>query len=134
MLKRFFFAVAPMVLLAGSVVADDSLLSSIAKMDLSGSAGNPTASDDADELGQADVDALLGDDEGQSTEEAVAACFRRIGYGYGYRSYGYRSYRGYRSWCSPVYRTYYSYPSLHCYRPVTYSYYTPVYTHYWGCW
>ena len=71
--------------------------------------------------------------KGRAQEEAVAACFRRIGYGYGYRHYNRCRHYGYRSWCSPVYRTYYSYPSLHCYRPVTYSYYTPVYTSYWGC-
>jgi len=138
MLKRFLFAVAPMVLFAGSVMADDSLLSSIAKMNLDGAAGNSAQAEEVDELGQADVEALLGDGEEQSTEEAVAACFRRIGYGYrsyGHHGhYGHRSYYGYRSWRSPVYRSYYSYPSLHCYRPVTYSYYTPIYTNYWGCW
>lgn len=129
MLKRILFAVAPMMLLAGSVMADDSLLSSIAKMDLKN--GNNATMEDTDDLGQADVDALLGDGE-ENSEEAIAACFRRIGYGY--RSFGCRSYYGYRSWCNPCYRTYYSYPALHCYRPVTYRYYTPIYSSYWGCW
>ena len=136
MLKKFLFAVAPMVLVASSVMADDSLLSSVAKMDLDGAVADTSQVDADDDLGQADVDALLGEGEEQSAEEAVAACFRRIGYGYrsyGYRSYGYRSY-GYRSWCNPCYRSYYSYPSLHCYRPVSYSCYTPVYSSYWGCW
>ena len=36
MLNRFFFAVAPMLLVAGSVMADDSLLSRVATMDLDG--------------------------------------------------------------------------------------------------
>jgi hypothetical protein len=128
MLKRILFAVAPMMLLAGSVVADDSLLSSIAKMDLKN--GNNATMGDTDDLGQADVDTLLGDGE-ENSEEAIAACFRRIGYGY--RSFGCRSYYGYRSWRSPCYRTYYSYPALNCYRPV-YRYYTPIYSSYWGCW
>lgn len=130
MLKRILFAVAPMMLLAGSVMADDSLLSSIAKMDLN-NGNNTQAVEDTDDLGKADVDALLGDGD-ENSEEAVAACFRRIGYGY--RSYGCRSYYGYSNWCSPCYRTYYSYPARHCYRPVSYSYYTPVYSSYWGCW
>ncbi len=34
MLKRFLFAVAPMMLVASSVMADNSLLSAVAKMDL----------------------------------------------------------------------------------------------------
>jgi hypothetical protein len=135
MLKRFFFAVAPLMLIAGTVVADDNLLSAVAKLD----ADKPTATETAemDDLGQADVDALLGEGEEQQ-EEAIAACFRRIGYGYGrgygrgygygYRSYGHCSYRFYRPTC---------YPSYH-YRPVYNScytsYYTPIYSNYWGCW
>jgi hypothetical protein len=136
MLKKILFAVAPMMLIASSVMADDSLLLKVASMDLDGAGSASAQVADADELGQADVDALLGDDE-QSGEEAIAACFRRIGYGYGYRSYGYRSY-GYRS----CYRSYNYFPSYnYCYRPVTYSYcapvyssYVPVYSSYWGCW
>ena len=129
MLKRFLFAVAPMLLVAGSVMADDSLLSKVATMDLDG-ANVALADVENDDLGQADVDTLLGDDEA-SSEEAIAACFRRIGYGYGYRSH-------YRSCYRPFYRSYSFchnyYPALHCYRPVTYSYYTPIYRSYWGCW
>jgi hypothetical protein len=133
MLKKFIFAVAPMMLVASSVMADDSLLSRVASMDLDGAMSAPTAVEDADELGQADVDALLGDED-DSGEEAIAACFRRIGYGYGHR--GYRSYGhyGYRSFYN-CYR-----PYRHCYTPV-YSYcrqvyhsYAPVYNSYWGCW
>ena len=128
MLNRFFFAVAPMLLVAGSVMADDSLLSRVATMDLDG-ANAAVADVEADNLGQADVDALLGDDQ-ESSEDAIAACFRRIGWGYGYRSC-YRPF--YRSCYRPFYRTYH-YPALHCYTPVTYSYYTPIYRSYWGCW
>ena len=133
MLKKVFFAIAPMMLVASSVAADDSLLLKVAKMDLSGAGSATVEVDSADELGQADVDALLGDDE-QSGEEAIAACFRRIGYGYRYGGYRscYRSF-GYRSWynCYPNYRYRY------CYRPVTfpvYTTYTPIYSSYWGCW
>ena len=128
MLNRFFFAVAPMLLVAGSVMADDSLLSRVATMDLDG-ANAAVADVEADNLGQADVDALLGDDQ-ESGEDAIAACFRRIGWGYGYRSC-YRPF--YRSCYRPIYRTYH-YPALHCYTPVTYSCYTPIYRSYWGCW
>ena len=89
MLKRIFFAVAPLMLIAGTVVADDDLLSAVAKLD----ADKPTAAEteEMDDLGQADVDALLGEGE-EEGEEAIAACFRRIRYGYGYRSFGYRGY------------------------------------------
>ena len=137
MLKKFLLAVAPMMLVASSVMADDSLLLRVASMNLDGAQIAQADVEDADELGQADVDALLGDDD-ESGEEAIAACFRRIGYGYGYR--GYRSYRhyGYRSSYS---RYNYGYRSFgHCYTP-HYSYYrpvycnyTPIYSSYWGCW
>ena len=116
-----------MLLVAGSVMADDSLLSRVATMDLDG-ANAAVADVEADNLGQADVDALLGDDE-ESSEDAIAACFRRIGWGYGYRS----CYRSYYNCYRPFYRTYH-YPALHCYTPVTYSCYTPIYRSYWGCW
>ncbi len=133
MLKRIFFAVAPLMLIAGTVVADDNLLSAVAKLDADKA---PTA-ETMDDLGQADVDALLGEDEDEQ-EEAIAACFRRIGYGYGNRGYGFRRY-GFRSYnCfSPVRHCYTSYPSYY-YRPVYNScyssYYTPIYSNYWGCW
>lgn len=132
MLKRILFAVAPLMLVATSVMAEDNLMSRLAKLDTN-DAGTAQVID-ADELGQADVDALLNDDEDKSSEDAVAACFRRVGYGYNYgRSYRSHNY-GYRSHYSPVYCNYsYCTPTYH-YTPVTYSYYTPVYTNYWGCW
>jgi hypothetical protein len=135
MLKTILFAVAPMMLVASSVMADDSLLARVAKMDLTNGDSFAANVADADELGQADVEALLGDGEEPNGEEAIAACFRRIGYGYR-RGYGHRSYGcyGYRSFHRPCYRTYYSYPSISCYRPVCHNYYTPVYNNYWGCW
>jgi hypothetical protein len=102
-------------------------------MDLDGTMSAPAAVDDADALGQADVDALLGDEE-NSGEEAIAACFRRIGYGYRYRGHRSYSHYGYRSFYN-CYRSYH-----HCYTPV-YSYcrqvyhnYAPFYNNYWGCW
>ncbi|MEM8669433.1 MAG: hypothetical protein AAGG48_18050 [Planctomycetota bacterium] len=134
MLKKILFAAAPMMLVASSVMADDNLLAKVAKMDLNAANSSSTQAAEVDELGQADVDALLGDDE-TSGEEAIAACFRRIGYGYGYRS---RGFYGYRS----CYRSYGYFPSHRfCYRPVTYRYcapvytsYAPIYSSYWGCW
>ncbi|TWU38320.1 hypothetical protein [Novipirellula artificiosorum] len=134
MLNRILFAVAPMILVASSVVAEDNLLSRIANMELSDSVA---AVDDRDDLGQADVESLLNEGEESSGEEAIAACFRRIGYGY--RHSGYRSYHSYYR---PCYNTSYSYgynfsssyyPRYHSYAPC-YSHYTPVYTSYWGCW
>lgn len=130
MFKKMLFAVVPMLMVASSVMADDDLLTAIASLDADKVA--VAAVDDADKLGQADVDALLGDDDADG-EEAVAACFRRFGHGCGYGSYSYRSYYNCYSPC-------YSY-GYSCYTPVTYSYYTPVtyscytpcYTSYWGC-
>lgn len=138
MLKRILLAVAPVVMMFGTVSADDDLLKSLAALDTSlvatADVAADTALEDEDDFGQADVDALLGNDD--NDEDAVAACFRRVGYGYGYspsyRRYGY-SY-GYSS--SYYYRPTYSY---NCYRPVTYTYYhpvtyhVPVYTSYWAC-
>ncbi len=134
MLKKILFAVAPMMLIASSAMADDNLLAAVAKMDLDSANGASVATIDDDDLGQADVDALLGNDE-VSEEEAIAACFRRVGYGYRYRGWGYSSYRS-------CYRSYSCFPSYnYCYRPVSYSYctptytrYAPIYTGYWGCW
>ncbi len=150
MFKKFLSAVVPMMLVATSAFAGDDLLATIASLE---GADNAAQVDDAETLGQADVDALLGDDDDASGEEAVAACFRR-GFGNSYGSYGgysgynsycgysgynynnYNSYGGYSSYCSP------SYSYNYCYTPVTYSYcapvtyscYSPCYNSYWGCW
>ena len=139
MLKRILIAVAPIVMIFGTVSADDDLLKSLASMDTNSIVAVDSADaalEDADDFGQADVDALMGDDD--KDEDAVAACFRRIGYGYGRsysrgygHGYGYRSYGyGYGHGC---YRPSYSYyrPCYSYYRPVTYH--VPVYTSYWAC-
>ncbi len=151
MFKKFLSAVVPMMLVATSAFAGDDLLATIANLE---GADNAAQVEDAETLGQADVDALLGDDDDASGEEAVAACYRR-GFGNSYGSYGgyggynsysnynsycgysnYNSYGGYSSYCSP------SYSYNYCYTPVTYSYcapvtyscYSPCYNSYWGCW
>ncbi|WP_044251329.1 hypothetical protein [Rhodopirellula sp. SWK7] len=140
MSKRNLLAALPMFLFAGLMMsmtagANDDLLSRLASSELDTSAQVESGADidDAD-LGQADVDALLGEgEEATDSEEAIAACYRRFGRSYGYRSYGYSSYR-YSSYYTPTYRTHYHYTPSYYYTPVTYSYYTPVYTSYWGCW
>ena len=138
MLKRILFAVVPMVLFAGAASADDDLLSKLANMDdakiTATAAVDNDATVDDDDLGQADVDKLMGDDD--KDEDAVAACFRRVGYGYGHSYGGYSSYGyGYSSYNYHCYT-----PTYRIYRPVTYTYhvpvvryYTPIYTSYWGC-
>ena len=132
MLKKILFAVAPMMLMASSVMADDDLLSKVASMDLSGASNASVAAvASSDDLGQADVDALMGDTE-QSGEEAVAASFRR--FGHGYRSYGHRYHYGYRNYGWGNHYSYYRPYRHHYYTPVVYSCYTPVYSSYWGCW
>jgi hypothetical protein len=136
MLKRFLFAVVPTLLVASSVRGDDDLLSAVATLQGDQSPVAAEVADaDTDLLGQADVDSLLDEDETDG-DEAVAACFRRYGGGYG--SYGgfrssYCNY-GYSYSCYPSYS--YCYTPVHytCYTPVTYGCYTPCYTSYWGCW
>ncbi len=140
MSKSILFAIIPM-LFCVTVKADDDLKSMMAKLD---NAPAAAAAVEQDKLGQADVDALLGE-ETTDGEEAVAACFRRFGGGYG--SYGYSSYSCYRpsySYCyapsyNYCYTPYVSYSTSYttCYTP-SYSYcyspcYTPCYTSYWGC-
>ncbi|MEM9588595.1 MAG: hypothetical protein AAGA03_15040 [Planctomycetota bacterium] len=137
MLKRILFAAAPLMLIAGSVTADDNLLASIAMLDANTADATMESEAGDDLMGAADVDALLSDGEETSDEEAIAACFRRIGFGYGYGGYrGYRGYRGFNSWHSPIYRGYNHchYPVVRHYRPISYSCFTPVYSSYWGCW
>lgn len=133
MLKKFMFAMIPMVMLAGSAVGDDDLLSKIGSIDVD-SIGNASAEVQEFDLGDVDVDGLL-DNENEESDEAIAACFRRIGYGYG-RSFGRSHYRYSYNWHRPRYTNHYSYSCyrpLYCYQPVHYSTYTPVYTSYWGC-
>ena len=132
MLKRMLFALAPLALcLTGSVHAEDDLLSAVKVFD--GEAQAETAAPPVDKLGQADVDALLGDDE--NDEEAIAACYRRVGFGWGggYRNFGYRSYSF--SYHRPVSYGYgFGYNRFPRYYSPVVSCYTPVYRSYWGCW
>jgi len=145
MFKKFLIAAVPMILVATSAFAGDDLLSTIANFE---GADDAAQVEDADTLGQADVDALLGEDDDENGEEAVAACFRR-GFGHNYGSYGgYSNFNnncGYRSYCAPSfsYSSFnYCYPVQQCYTPVSYSFcapvsyscYSPCYNSYWGCW
>ena len=129
MLKKFMFAMVPMIMLAGSAVGEDDLLAKVANMDAD-AIGNASAEVQEFDLGDVDVDGLLDEGDGEE-EDAIAACFRRIryGYGFGHRHYSY-------NWHRPVYTSHYTYSyyrPLYCYQPVRYTYYTPIYTNYWGC-
>ncbi len=148
MFKTALLAIAPLMLFACSVHADDDLLTAIAKLDTDNHAVAQVDSA-TDSLGQADVDGLLGDDQ-ENDGDAIAACYRRFsghggGYGHSYGSYGGFSNFGHRSYCyspcynhystySPCYSPSYTYcaPSYTYYTP-SYSCYTPCYTSYWGC-
>lgn len=141
MFKKLLFAVAPLMLVAGTVVAHDNSLSTVAK--LAADTSDSAQTDVIDELGQTDVDALLGEGE-EEPEEAIAAGFRRFGhrygrsYGHGYgHSYGYRHGYGYGNGYGHGYGNGYGghgFGHSYYYQPVHYSYYTPVYSSYWGCW
>ena len=128
MVKKFFLVVA-LVLMAGSVKADDAITSS----DLKGISDVDNAVVEANV--NIDVDAIANKTD--KSEQAVEACFRGWGgcyggYGYGY-GYGYGC--GYNYGCYNYY-PYYSYSYFPCYsysfyRPVCYTYAYPLYT--WGC-
>ncbi len=150
MTTRILFAVAPLMLLAAlvstSAQAGDDLLSRLAASELNQAEDADT--DDADlndaEMGLADVEALMNESEDVEDEKAIAACYRRFGRSYGYSNYGRTNYGysnyGYSSSYSHGYTpSYYSssyshYTPSYCYTPVTYSYCTPSYNNYWGCW
>jgi hypothetical protein len=138
---RNLFAIASVMLLAtlvttANVRADDDLLTALAAAE---SNSTESLNDfEEDEMGMADVESLINDGEEEVDEsEAVAACYRRFGRSYGFRSYGYRSYgySSYRSCYTPsFYSSYRFHTPSYCYTPITYSYCTPVYSNYWGCW
>ena len=128
MLKKVLFALVPMVMLVGTVKADDSLFNiSLAEVT---DADNMIEEVSLDGL---DVDQLAS--EAGESDEAIEACFRRFGYrrhaGYGYGYNHYRYNYGHYNYCyRPAYRSYY------CYKPVVYTTYCyrPVhYVQYWGC-
>lgn len=151
MFKKFVFVAVAMLMAANSVMANDDIASMLANLD--GAKDKSVQVEDADLLGQKDVDALLGDDKNDG-EEAVAACFRNYGHSHGsynnchsnwysgYNNYNYNYNHSSYSYCTPnSYNYNYCAPSYcytpttyTCYTPVTYTCYTPCYTSYWGCW
>jgi len=147
MLKKFVFVAISMVMSAQSAMANDDLASMVANLD--GAKDKSAQVEDADLLGQDDVDALMGEKK-QDGQDAIAACFRRGGYGGGFGSYGghgnHNCFNNY-SYCAPsfsynCYSPSFCYtPNYSCYAPVNYctpvsyiSCYSPCYTSYWGCW
>ncbi|GEM_PF-828787 len=131
LLKNMLLAIIPALVLACTVQAEDNdLLNELAA---GGEVGIAVADIQVEELdfGDLDIDQLADAAEPEE-DDAIEACFRRVGYssyGHGY-SYGHRypsyghCYPSY-SYCRPLY-------SYHSYR----TYYTPicapVYS-YWGC-
>ena len=141
MFKKFVFVAVSMFMAANSVMANDDVASMLAKLD--GAKDNSAQVKEADLLGQKDVDALLGEDD-KDSEEAVAACYRRVSHGGGYGSYsnyGNYNFNSCYSYCTPYTSYSYNYcaptycytPTYTCYTP-TYTCYSPCYTSYWGCW
>jgi len=130
MLKKFVFALIPMIMLAGTAMGEDDLLVKIGGLDVNSIGAASVDIEDFD-LGNVDVDGLVDAESGEG-EDAIAACFRRIGYGSGF---GHRGGYGY-GWHRPIYTHHYSYnfcQPLYCYQPVHYTRFTPIYTNYWGC-
>lgn len=130
MFKNFALAIAGLVFVVGSAQADDDMLSQLSNLDVSAinDAAAEVATLDLDEL---DMDGI--DEANEGDEDAIAACFRRIGYSsYGHYGYGYRSY-SYGHYYRPYRTVHYYRPVVRCY-PVTYAttYHAPVYNSYWG--
>ena len=128
-MRKMLFAIVPMVLAIYSVNADETL-----DLDVS-SISDAAIEIEEPNLDDLDVDALADKANGEGSEDAVEACFRRFGYGhssYGY-GYGYRSYRPYYSY-HRYYPSYHSYRPVHYYRYPVVSYPVVSYHHnYWGC-
>ncbi len=128
LLRNLVFAIVPAMVLACTARADDNdLMSELANIDSLAIADADINVEDLD-LGALDVD-QLADSAGQDDDQAVEACFRRIGY-HSYSRHYYPSYS---------HHSYY-YPTVTYYRPLYHhhsyytTYYTPVYHHsYWGC-
>ncbi len=129
MLKKLLFAVVPVLMFAGTTVADDATLTidaaTIADADVN----------IVDAALDIDVDQLAANAGTENKIDAVEACFRSCGY----RSYGWGG--GYNSCYGSCYsnygcyQPYYSYTSYCCARPVYYTSYCcqPTYSYYWGC-
>ena len=128
MFKKIALALMPLALLASSVKADDGLAVDAASIT---DAEVEIVTNDLD----IDMDALSAD-VGEDGEQAIEACFRRIGYNC--RSWGHRYY--YNSCYSRCYNSCYSYcRPLYSYRTICYSppvyrcVVAPIYHCYWGC-
>jgi hypothetical protein len=138
--KSLMLALAPMILLAASVRgADDGRNDQVSGLNIDNIVDAEIAIEEFD-FDDVDVDSLAAS-AGADNEEAIEACFRRIGYGHSYgggwgygSSYGscyYPSYSYGCHWQTPCYT---EYRPLYTYRTCYTTYqYTPVYTSYWGC-
>ena len=131
MLNQIFFAATPVMLalcVTSVASANESFLEKFAAQNAT--AETPFGTELADdEMGAADVEALLSDGT-ESSDESIAACYSsyRTYQAHGYTSYYTPTYYSYN------YRTAYHYRPVHYYAPVSYSYSAPVYRSYWGCW
>ena len=128
MLKKLFLAVVPLTMLAANVKANDDLAIDVGSIiDAEVSIVDAALDIDVDQL-SADAGTEANVENG---DEAIEACFRRIGYrhrgwGYGYNHCYNRCYNH----CHV--RPLYSYRTI-CYAPPVYHCATPVYSYYWGC-
>lgn len=134
MFKKLLFAVVPVLMLAGTTVADDAALTidaaTIADADVN----------IVDAALDIDVDQLAADAGSAKSTDAIEACFRSCGYSHHGWGGGYNSCYNYG-----CYQPFYSYTSYCCVRPVYYTSYCcqptytysyscqPVYSSYWGC-
>lgn len=127
LLRNLVFAIVPAMVLACTARADDNdLMSELANVD---SLAIADADINVEDFGLDDLDVdQLASAAGQDDDQAVEACFRRIGY-HSYSRHYYPSYSHHH-----YYPTYTYYRPLYHHRTYYTTYYTPVYHHsYWGC-
>jgi hypothetical protein len=118
--KKFSLAVVALVLMAGSVMAEDSIDS----LDIA------SISDANNAVVEANFDVDVDNLTQSTSDEAVEACFRRWG---GYCGYNYGCYNYCYNYCyTPCYSYCYT-PVYYCYRPVVYHTYCYQPLTYWGC-
>lgn len=122
MFKKLSLAVVALLLMAGSVMANDS----IDALDIA------SISDANNAVVEANFDVDVDNLTTSNSEEAVEACFRRCGWG-GYGCYNYCNYGCY-NYCYQPYCYHHCYtPVYHCYRPVVYQTFCYQPLTYWGC-
>ncbi len=146
MFKKWMMALAPAVMVTGSVFAGDDVLDQFQGVDVAAIRDATVELTEID-LDSSELESMVESGIDAEQVDAIEAAFRGMGYGrgrsfgygfggYGFRGYGYGGFRhsgGYH--CGVSRSVYYHRPIYHC--PPVYHcspvIYTPTYGGYWGC-